>query len=142
MAVCVFIQDEFIGTRTEPDTKGVLMSNNTVDSALVVSDVTKKFGKDKGPARRWPWQKPADPADDKEQKQIMAVDHITMSVQHKEIFGILGANGSGKSTLIRLVSTLLVPDTGNVAKKWRSSVSSIASRSMQPSSRSSRPWKT
>jgi ABC-2 type transport system ATP-binding protein len=35
-------------------------------------------------------------------------------VQHKEIFGILGANGSGKSTLIRLVSTLLVPDTGNV----------------------------
>jgi ABC-2 type transport system ATP-binding protein len=33
-------------------------------------------------------------------------------VGRKEIFGILGANGSGKSTLIRLVSTLLIPDSG------------------------------
>ena len=29
--------------------------------------------------------------------------------------GILGANGSGKSTLIRMLSTLLIPDTGHVS---------------------------
>jgi ABC-2 type transport system ATP-binding protein len=29
--------------------------------------------------------------------------------------GILGANGSGKSTLIRMLSTLLIPDTGSIA---------------------------
>jgi len=37
-----------------------------------------------------------------------------MTVKHREIIGILGANGSGKSTLIRILSTLLIPDTGRV----------------------------
>ena len=35
-------------------------------------------------------------------------------VGRNEIFGILGANGSGKSTLIRMLSTLLIPDSGRV----------------------------
>lgn len=118
MAVAVFIQDEFICTRSETVsstvvTRGAHMSHQETKNALVISDVTKTFGKDGGKARRWPWQKPAEQNDDKVQKQV-AVDHISMSVQHKEIFGILGANGSGKSTLIRLVSTLLVPDSGQV----------------------------
>ena len=47
-------------------------------------------------------------------KRVIAVDHVSLDVKHHEIFGILGANGSGKSTLIRLVSTLLIPDTGSV----------------------------
>ena len=45
---------------------------------------------------------------------IVAVDHITLSVHRGEIFGVLGPNGTGKSTLIRLMSTLLLPDTGSV----------------------------
>jgi ABC-2 type transport system ATP-binding protein len=32
-----------------------------------------------------------------------------------EIYGLLGANGSGKSTLIRMFSTLLTPDAGEVS---------------------------
>ncbi len=47
-------------------------------------------------------------------KLIKAVDGISFVVPRGEIFGILGPNGSGKSTLIRLVSTLLVPDQGEV----------------------------
>ena len=43
---------------------------------------------------------------------VVAVDHISFEVQEGEIFGVLGPNGGGKSTLIRLISTLLIPDSG------------------------------
>jgi ABC-2 type transport system ATP-binding protein len=45
---------------------------------------------------------------------VTAVDHVSFTVQPREIFGVLGPNGSGKSTLIRLLSTLLIPDEGTV----------------------------
>jgi len=47
-------------------------------------------------------------------EQVLALDGITFTVERGEIFGVLGPNGSGKSTLIRLVSTLLLPDTGHI----------------------------
>ncbi|HEX4744412.1 MAG TPA: ABC transporter ATP-binding protein [Candidatus Limnocylindria bacterium] len=47
-------------------------------------------------------------------KQIRAVDDVSLSVRRGEIYGLLGANGSGKSTLIRLFSTLLEADAGEV----------------------------
>jgi ABC-2 type transport system ATP-binding protein len=47
-------------------------------------------------------------------KPVVAVDDISLQVQRGEIFGVLGPNGSGKSTFIRLLSTLLVPDSGHV----------------------------
>jgi ABC-2 type transport system ATP-binding protein len=47
-------------------------------------------------------------------KVVHAVDDVSFTVRRGEIFGILGANGSGKSTLIRMLSTLLIPDSGRV----------------------------
>jgi ABC-2 type transport system ATP-binding protein len=47
-------------------------------------------------------------------KEVRAVDDVSFTVGRNEIFGILGANGSGKSTLIRMLSTLLIPDSGRV----------------------------
>lgn len=47
--------------------------------------------------------------------RVIAVNDVTFDVRRNEIFGVLGANGSGKSTLIRLISTLLLPDTGSVS---------------------------
>jgi ABC-2 type transport system ATP-binding protein len=47
-------------------------------------------------------------------KRVLAVDNVSLRMQRGEIYGILGTNGSGKSTLIRLVSTLLLPDSGTV----------------------------
>ncbi len=44
-----------------------------------------------------------------------ALDDVSLDVRRNEIFGILGANGSGKSTLIRVMSTLLIPDSGKVS---------------------------
>jgi ABC-2 type transport system ATP-binding protein len=47
-------------------------------------------------------------------KRVVAVDNVSFDVPRGEIFGILGPNGSGKSTLIRCISTLLVPDAGQI----------------------------
>ncbi len=47
-------------------------------------------------------------------RPVRAVDDISLEVRRGEIYGLLGANGSGKSTLIRMFSTLLEPDGGEV----------------------------
>jgi ABC-2 type transport system ATP-binding protein len=79
--------------------------NAVAEAALVVDDVVKYFGDEK---KALPWNKrPA-------KEPVKAVDHISITVQRGEIFGLLGANGSGKSTLIRLISTLLIPDSGRM----------------------------
>jgi ABC-2 type transport system ATP-binding protein len=43
-----------------------------------------------------------------------ALKGVSLSVTRGEVVGILGPNGSGKSTLVRVVSTLTVPDAGDV----------------------------
>ena len=43
-----------------------------------------------------------------------ALDGVSFEVAVGETYGLLGPNGSGKSTLIRVLSTLLVPDAGDV----------------------------
>ncbi|MDE0299826.1 MAG: ABC transporter ATP-binding protein [Candidatus Poribacteria bacterium] len=50
-----------------------------------------------------------------EKEVVKAVDDVSFRVAMGEIYGILGANGSGKSTLIRLISTLLLPDSGEIS---------------------------
>ncbi len=74
--------------------------------ALQIEDTVKFFG---GNQRRLPWAK--GPV----KEPVKAVDHISLTIQRGEIFGLLGANGSGKSTLIRLISTLLIPDGGRIS---------------------------
>ena len=83
--------------------------DNTKD-AVVIDGVTKLFKKSRPLLR---WRKKND--DQKEEKRIVrAVDNVSMTIKRREIVGILGSNGSGKSTLIRILSTLLIPDSGRV----------------------------
>ena len=47
--------------------------------------------------------------------EFRAVDGLSFTVEHGEVFGLLGPNGAGKSTLIRMLTTL-VPPSGGTAR--------------------------
>ncbi len=63
---------------------------NTNSSAIIVSNLTKKFG------------------------DFTAVNDINFEAKRGEIFGFLGPNGSGKTTTIRMMLGLLSPSTGEI----------------------------
>lgn len=44
---------------------------------------------------------------------VAAVNHITFSVKKGEIFGFLGPNGAGKTTTIRMLTGLIIQDSGD-----------------------------
>jgi ABC-2 type transport system ATP-binding protein len=47
--------------------------------------------------------------------KFVAVDHVSIEVNHGEIFGFLGANGAGKTTMIRMLCGLLKPSQGEAS---------------------------
>jgi ABC-2 type transport system ATP-binding protein len=61
-----------------------------VEEFVVVQDLHKSFG------------------------EHAAVDGVSFSVEKGEIFGLLGPNGAGKTTTIRLLSTVLEADHGEI----------------------------
>jgi len=45
---------------------------------------------------------------------LTAVDNVNLTIQDREIFGIIGYSGAGKSTMIRLLNGLEQPTSGDV----------------------------
>lgn len=43
---------------------------------------------------------------------LVAVDHLDLTVYRGEIFGLLGPNGAGKTTTVGMLNTLVVPTSG------------------------------
>lgn len=43
-----------------------------------------------------------------------AVDNVSFSVEEGKIFGLLGPNGAGKTTTIRIITNIILPDSGEV----------------------------
>ena len=50
----------------------------------------------------------------KRYKELVAVDHMNLSIEKGEIFGLLGPNGSGKSTIINCLLSLTEYDKGEI----------------------------
>ena len=46
--------------------------------------------------------------------EVRALDHVSLAFEPGIVYGLLGPNGAGKTTLIRVLATLLIPDTGRV----------------------------
>ena len=50
-----------------------------------------------------------------EKGSISALNEISFSVKQGEIFGFVGPDGAGKTTLFRLITTMLLPDSGEMS---------------------------
>ncbi len=48
----------------------------------------------------------------KQFKQVVAVKSVSFSAQDQRITALLGPNGAGKSTTLRVLATMLIPDSG------------------------------
>ena len=49
----------------------------------------------------------------KRYKDVVAVDHLNLSVRKGELFSLLGVNGAGKTTTIKMLSCLTLPTEGD-----------------------------
>ena len=62
----------------------------TTDCHISIAGLTKRFG------------------------DLVAVDHVDLTVPKANVYGFLGPNGSGKSTTIRMLCGLLTPTEGEI----------------------------
>jgi len=45
--------------------------------------------------------------------EVRAVDGVDLAVRAGSVYGVLGPNGAGKTTTIRMLATLIRPDSGS-----------------------------
>jgi ABC-2 type transport system ATP-binding protein len=50
-----------------------------------------------------------------EKTKITAVDDVSFSVKKGELFGLIGPDGAGKSSIFRILTTLLLADSGSAS---------------------------
>ncbi|MDO4307030.1 MAG: ABC transporter ATP-binding protein [Eubacteriales bacterium] len=46
--------------------------------------------------------------------KIQAVNHVSLDIGEREVFGLVGSNGAGKSTLLRMTAGIIKPDEGMI----------------------------
>ncbi len=56
------------------------------------------------------------------ERRKVAVDGLSFTAYRGEIFGLLGPNGAGKTTTLRMLATLIHPDSGDAIMEGRSIV--------------------
>lgn len=61
--------------------------------SIIVSNLTKSYGR--------------------KNEKILAVDDVSFEVNPGEIFGLIGPDGAGKTSIFRMLTTVLLPDSGS-----------------------------
>ncbi len=51
---------------------------------------------------------------EKKFEKVEALKKLSLNIEEGELFGFIGPDGSGKTTLFRLITSLLIPDGGNI----------------------------
>jgi len=51
----------------------------------------------------------------KSYSETKALDNISLEVKQNELFGLIGPDGAGKTTLMRILTTLLLPESGRAS---------------------------
>ena len=62
----------------------------SINHAIIAEEVVKHFG------------------------DVKALDGVSLAAEQGKVLGLLGPNGAGKTTLVRILTTLLKPDSGDV----------------------------
>jgi len=83
-----------------------------MEEILVVQNLTKSFKLSKKQQRIERTNLPVK----------VAVNDLSFTAYKGEIFGLLGPNGAGKTTTLRMLATLIKPDSGNAFIDWKSIV--------------------
>lgn len=51
----------------------------------------------------------------KKNNKVLAVDDVSFDVKAGEIFGLIGPDGAGKTSIFRMLTTVLLPDSGSAS---------------------------
>lgn len=71
-----------------------------MQNIIEIANVSKSFT-----SAGWPWQK---------RITTHALRDINLTVKKGECVALLGPNGAGKTTLLKMISTLILPDSGTI----------------------------
>ena len=91
---------------------------------IEVRDVSKRFATPPGLAKRIAARFGAR----KDQPSVRAVDHVSFSLQDREVVGLVGESGCGKSTLGRMVAGVMTPSEGSVLHRGAGFANNMTAR--------------